>query len=136
MFILVGFLPLSVYAQSGGPIIDPTGPPWLSPALLPALAAFDDNSGILGVTFRITIEEADILIYKDGGLVSDERVDNIVVGSTIYYPISAFGSGECSQGVCPPVLIIIFKKCASKLPLFSQCPSTYQTSNVTILARH
>ena len=94
MFILVGFLPLSVYAQSGGPIIDPTEPPRLSPALLPAFAAFDDNSGILGVTFRITIEEADILIYKDGGLVSDERVDNIVVGSTFYYPLFAFGSGE------------------------------------------
>lgn len=45
MFILAGFLPLCVYAQSGGPIIDLTGPPRFSPALLPAYATFDDNSG-------------------------------------------------------------------------------------------
>lgn len=90
----VGSMPLSVYAQSGGPVIDPTGPPRLSPTMLPAFTTYDEVLGILGVTYRITIEEAEILIHKDGILVIDEQLENIMADSIFYYPLSAFGSGE------------------------------------------
>lgn len=81
--------PIGGYAQTNG-----HDGPHLAPPSIAWNISFNNLTGVLSIDFTRVIPSADILIYKDGSLVSDERVENIMAGSTFYYPLSAFGSGE------------------------------------------
>ncbi|MBQ6202740.1 MAG: hypothetical protein IJK46_01435 [Prevotella sp.] len=81
--------PIGGHAQTNGH----DGPHLIPPSIAWNIS-FNDLTGVLSIGFTRVITTANIQIYKDGSLVSDERLENIGVGSTFYYPLLAFGTGE------------------------------------------
>lgn len=81
--------PIGGHAQTNG-----HDGPHLIPPSIAWNFSFNDLIGVLSIDFTRFIPSAEILIHKDGILVVDEQLENIMADSIFYYPLSAFGSGE------------------------------------------
>lgn len=74
LFLLFGFLlaTTQLFAQNGGGGHQGDDPPHLSPQLNPFIVSYDSVFNSVSIMFRDSIEQATVIINKDGILLDEE----------------------------------------------------------------
>lgn len=88
MFLL---FPATSFSQDDPPF--PDGPPHLSPLLRPFIVSYDPFSNCVSIQFVDSIEQATVIIYKDGILLDEDGLTNILPYSIYDYDLWLYGSG-------------------------------------------
>ena len=91
----MAMMPVNVMAQSEGGGDNNAEPGiWRSPAQNPyAYINYDETTGIAYVCFVSAVDDAEIVVYRDG-VVVDSQTINVVAGTQIPVDLSAYGAGE------------------------------------------
>lgn len=88
------FAPTLLFAQNGGgPGNQGEDPPHLSPQQRPFSVSYDPFSNCVSIQFRDSIEQATVIIYKDGILLDEDGLTNILPYSIYDYDLWLYGSG-------------------------------------------
>lgn len=83
--------PATSFSQDDPPFSD--DPPHLSPQQRPFIVSYDPFSNCVSIQFRDSIEQATVIIYKDGILLDEDGLTNILPYSIYDYDLWLYGSG-------------------------------------------